>query len=120
MFEFLPMTKDISCIRDVLNFYANAWQQDVDADRTATGWEGRIGEMEPSEALREDRGDRARQALSEVGLNDFERKALDHAEFLHKLSTTIHSGEDAMLLADVSYFLQSLVNPLKGEQPQDA
>jgi hypothetical protein len=48
----------------VLEFYANAWEQDVDAERTVSGWEGSIGEMMPNEELLADKGERARQALA--------------------------------------------------------
>jgi hypothetical protein len=49
---------------EALRFYAEAWEQDVDAERTAHGWEGSIGALEPSEALYRDRGDKARTALA--------------------------------------------------------
>jgi hypothetical protein len=51
---------------EALKFYAEAWEQDVDAERTAHGWEGTVGPVEPSEELRNDMGSKARAALSHL------------------------------------------------------
>lgn len=51
-------------LREALAFYRDAWEQDVDAERTATGWAGSIGEVEPSAELMTDKGARARAALA--------------------------------------------------------
>jgi hypothetical protein len=49
---------------EALKFYAEEWTQDVDAEQTVHGWEGRIGELEPTLDLRNDAGGRAREALA--------------------------------------------------------
>ncbi|AWC25405.1 hypothetical protein CO731_04900 [Aminobacter sp. MSH1] len=49
---------------EALTFYAEQWEQDVDAERTATGWQGSIGDEEPTRALLADKGARARAALT--------------------------------------------------------
>lgn len=51
-------------LRDALSFYANAWEQDVDAELTVNGWAGMIGRLEPSTELYADGGERARAALA--------------------------------------------------------
>ncbi len=57
----------IEALERALDFYANAWETPVDAELTAAGWQGSIGDPEPSEALYRDRGDRARAALHSDG-----------------------------------------------------
>jgi hypothetical protein len=62
-----PMSEDEALerarLREALQFYATEWEQDVDAERTISGWEGSIGDVSPSEALCRDRGEKARLAL---------------------------------------------------------
>lgn len=55
----------VSRLEAALTFYADAWTQEVDAERTAHGWVGSIGPVEPSEDLLNDMGNRARAALTE-------------------------------------------------------
>jgi hypothetical protein len=58
----MAVTRD-QALEEALRFYANAWDQEVDAERTAHGWVGSIGEVTPSEELCADKGQRAREAL---------------------------------------------------------
>ena len=55
---------DVTKLRDALTFYAEQWEQDIDAEQTAHGWVGSIGQVCPTEALCEDAGRIARQALN--------------------------------------------------------
>lgn len=59
-----PHVETVELLRKALQFYADQWDQDVDAERTAAGWEGSIGAVEPTEALLNDFGQIARAALS--------------------------------------------------------
>ena len=55
----------IAQLEGALRFYAEQWEQDVDAELTVGGWVGTIGQMEPTQELLSDAGDLARDALSE-------------------------------------------------------
>jgi hypothetical protein len=58
--ELATLKQQLAEREEALRFYATEWRQDVDAERTATGWVGSIGPVEPSEALLNDFGARAR------------------------------------------------------------
>jgi hypothetical protein len=62
--EAARMRERVERLEAALRFYADEWEQDVDAERTFTGWEGTIGEVMPSQALCEDQGTLARASLS--------------------------------------------------------
>jgi len=51
---------------EALEFYANAWEQDVDAEQTPFGWQGSVGDVYPIEELYQDHGDKARAALAKA------------------------------------------------------
>lgn len=51
-----------------LRFYATEWRQDCDAQQAGPGvWDGGVGEMEPTNLLLTDKGDKARATLLENG-----------------------------------------------------
>jgi hypothetical protein len=52
-------------LEEALRFYRDEWEQEVDAERTAHGWTGSIGDVVPTDALMTDEGKTARQALGE-------------------------------------------------------
>lgn len=61
---------------EALAFYAEQWDQDVDAERTDAGWVGSVGELEPTGELIADGGSKARAALATAAaaaLTDEER-----------------------------------------------
>ena len=67
MQETVAAPSHAPALAEALQFYANEWDQDVDAERVGPGsndWEGSLGDVEPSDALRADRGDKARAALA--------------------------------------------------------
>ena len=51
---------------EALRFYGDQWEQDVDAERTVHGWEGTIGDLEPTNDLLRDGGSKARATLAEI------------------------------------------------------
>jgi hypothetical protein len=60
----IALLDEVEALRLALAFYRDEWINDVDAERTATGWTGSIGPLEPTEALLTDRGEKARAALA--------------------------------------------------------
>lgn len=60
------LTRKLEIATQVLQFYANQWEQAVDAEQTVHGWHGSIGGVEPSGQLQEDEGSLARQALTAI------------------------------------------------------